>query len=399
MDSDTALECSAVAAPYIPPELVHRILVHVGKDHNTLSSCSLVCRSWSLEAAPFIFEELIMKSPTTNLDDFADFLQTSRHVCKWVKKLAIRTIVSCTTLGRLVRHLPGLVHLEVHVVVSPLDTPEHPTDLPVSAATLNMLELTITNLDLQDICLLLGMFARIDRLSMRFLDLLMRQPIPGGLIYTIPPVQHLSVQPPVAWRYDRIESLVSTLDLSALSSLTVHNYGSKYHFLEEVAAVAEHLVELNFTGMTLVIGEPPFMWQLTKIRFCVPLTVPEHFDFNCWEVGMAQLHRAPPCLEEVHFHIDFNIASSSPSDDHDDLARMKRFLATFGFQTLAEEVENRPRLTVLHVSLSNYTRTDERGPYLKEAEEIIMAALASGSRARRLLAMSTGEPAWAAAPK
>lgn len=93
MASDDALQCKAAAVSGIPPELVHQILAHVDNDHRTLSSCSLVCRSWTIEATPFLFEELLVKLPTANLDDFVNFLRNSPHVCKSLRKLTIQSEV------------------------------------------------------------------------------------------------------------------------------------------------------------------------------------------------------------------------------------------------------------------------------------------------------------------
>lgn len=114
MDIDTTLECRGAGAPYIPPDIVNHIVSHVGEDHATLLSCSLVCRSWSFETSPFIFKRLHIYSDKRTVYDFVDILQRCPRLCQF-KRLYITRPVEHDTLAQILQLLPGLVYLALFV--------------------------------------------------------------------------------------------------------------------------------------------------------------------------------------------------------------------------------------------------------------------------------------------
>lgn len=102
MDIDTTLECRGAGAPYIPPDIVNHIVSHVGEDRATLLSCSLVCRSWSFETSPFIFERLhIYSDKRTVYEIFYNAVlgcvnsRDSTLLARWSMTLLHRSSNSC----------------------------------------------------------------------------------------------------------------------------------------------------------------------------------------------------------------------------------------------------------------------------------------------------------------
>lgn len=83
----------SVSTRYIPPEPVHRILASpsICKNRATLSSCSLVCWSWSLQTSSSLFKDLLIDSQPNRLTvSDIGILRHSPRMCNYIKKLTIR---------------------------------------------------------------------------------------------------------------------------------------------------------------------------------------------------------------------------------------------------------------------------------------------------------------------
>lgn len=162
--------------PHIPLELVHHILASVGKDHPTLSSCSLVCRSWMSEAHSFIFEEVRIASSRfvrsdkepRDLGDLAAFLRQSSRVCMHIRMLTLTLFdPSLVLLRQVVQMLPALVYLTLTLIKCHVP----PDDLAGGVWTqdsntlpsLNTLIIRTTRA-LQSVPLVLSMFSHIHKL-------------------------------------------------------------------------------------------------------------------------------------------------------------------------------------------------------------------------------------------
>lgn len=89
----------------VPPELTDMVVDHLHDDTQTLSSCSLVSRSWHCSARYHMFHTLNIRSPSLveGFDKFLRFLDSSPNVWMFVKEL----------------------HLLGHTPSSPYHTPEY----------------------------------------------------------------------------------------------------------------------------------------------------------------------------------------------------------------------------------------------------------------------------------
>lgn len=83
-----------------PPELSDYLIDHVWDSKPTLSSCSLVCRTWVNRSRHHLFREVnisVKRSP--KLDVFLAFLHSSPHLSSYIRRLTLHGTVADDKLG------------------------------------------------------------------------------------------------------------------------------------------------------------------------------------------------------------------------------------------------------------------------------------------------------------
>lgn len=392
MDTDTTLKCRGTGIPYIPPELVHRILAHIDKDLPQLSACSLVCRSWSLEASQFIFAGLQIGSRERTVDDFVAILQQSPRMRK-IKRLTISKTMDTCNVRQIIRLLPGLVHLGLYMarfLMAAEDKGEAKSSLRPSSSpvfcldSLRLIIFTFVPLDL--VSVVLGMFTRIRHLSIIYVYL-------GRPHVVLPTISHRVVVSRLTLRgiFDLFDPLLAMLDLSTLSHLTLHCESAldRPHLTKILQHVGAHLVELNFTeldwtGSSVTYHPSSLNWPtLASIGFFIFLRRHSYLHQR-WSAAVELVRHAPRCLRNVRFHIMI--------DTLDSVAELQAALRQLDVKSLSDALENHPDVNTLHFS-SSYNHGDG-DPYLKAAEETFLSLFSPHSHASRVLTVSTDTPAW-----
>ncbi|KAJ3485266.1 hypothetical protein NLI96_g5080 [Meripilus lineatus] len=105
----------------LPTELVSLILYHLDQDTESLSSCSLVSKAWSQESRRYLFDQLIIRTSTSQeLEDFAQFLALAHNLGHLIRTLRLlsdnsldRYDLSLFLLATILQHLPNLQHLSI----------------------------------------------------------------------------------------------------------------------------------------------------------------------------------------------------------------------------------------------------------------------------------------------
>lgn len=411
MEDDTALEEKS-AAPYIPPELVHHILSFVGKNRATLAACSLVCRSWTQQAYPFVFEELRVDMTNRAPDypchcgaAFLELLHMSPRVCACVRELTLLHFgqddepngrkcdeqacrgIDSGLVGQVVRLLPRLVTLSLRVSRFQFVRQESTFWLRDTWARERGSLPSLEKLEIIVLCgpqlvpPILSVFSQIKHLvvsvhgvdeNSKHVQEALRLPHTRTALVA---VEHLTLQS----LPEDLDPLLSALDIAVLSCLTIDNLFNNCKLLEKILRrIGINLVELNFTGSI----DDSFSCEvlssccprLESIGLRVMLLEPYlrrlfSRSLKSWSTAMACLRHTPRCLRDVRINI---------SVFKDKLTT--HLLSSLDLMLLEDALDTHPAVTALRFRLSVIE------PVLEEAKDILMSRLSP--RSRRLFSMS-----------
>lgn len=197
-----------------------------------------------------------------------------------------------------------------------------------------------------------------------------------------------------------IDPLLSVLDLSMLSHLSLNTDSSNGSYLESLFQhVGANLVKLSLQlcagdWLRLLTTSYSTFWpNLKTIDFFLRFTDGVEMD-ELWSIALDLVRHAPQSLRDVRFHFNENIVGGLhrfSTNDQEATQGLLR-LSDIDFKSLADALASHPDVTALRFSFSNeFWSSIVHSPV---AEEIISSLLTPSIRAGLMLKVSVDTPAW-----